>query len=308
MADFKPSGSTSGTYYVGAVPGSGAFTDIELDPNVLSIKDARQLATYLLDRIGGLGSLAPALINALKAGETDSTRIMDFIRQQPAYAERFSGNIARKKAGLPTLGEAEYLNLETNYRKAMSPYLPGTFYDKPADFAKFIAADISADELAGRAKTAYEFAQSKDPATKEAFKKFYNIESKDLAAYFLDPKRAMPLLESRAKAAAIGAEATRSGIDQSVNAGYLERLSAQGLDQSTARQVFGQVATSLPTLSTLANIEGDQLTTRQAIEGLSGISQEQQSRITGLASRERARFKGSSGGTQILGTDMSGSF
>lgn len=298
----------SKTYYTGVTPGgSGVFFDqIAFGSQPLSAGDAVVYARQVLDRLGGLGSLAGPLAAYMTGKNRD--QIMDYIRATPEYSKRFAGNAARLKAGVPMLGEDEYITLERNYRRALSPYVPATFYDTPADFAKFIAGDVSPDEIATRAKLAYDFANSKDDATKQAFKQFYNIDTKDLTAYFLDQKKALPLLETRAKAAALGAEATRAGIDESVNAGYLERLSGQGLDQGTARQVFGQVATSLPTMNTLANLEGGQLTTREAIEGLSGINQEQQSRITGLASRERARFKGSSGGSQILGTDMSGSF
>lgn len=173
----------------------------------------------------GLDSLAPDVLKFLQNGY-DQTAIGFLLQDTDAYKQRFAGNEVRRKQGLPVLSPQDYLNTEASYRQIMrSNGMPEGFYDQPSDFAQFIGSDVSPVELNNRVNLAVDAAHRLDDSTKQVFKDWYGLEPDHLAAYFLDKNRAMPLLQTTARATAIGGSALKAG--GSVGQGRAEQLANQ---------------------------------------------------------------------------------
>lgn len=273
--------------------------------------DSRAVLTGLLQQYGFNAGQANSMLGQLVPllGRYNSETIVSaFLPQLPEYKERFKANDARIKAGLSALSPAEYFQLERGYKSALELYrLPVGFYDDPKnDFASWIANDVSPEEIAGRAKTAFDWANSADPEIKSALKNYYGISESEVAAYALDRQRALPLLEKQFKATQIGAEALRQNLE--VGRQFSEGLSDKGISQQEARGAFSATAQTKEAFATLASIENQNLTTGEVISANLDLNAEATTKIKGLASRERARFGGRAGNIETLQQNVSGSF
>ncbi len=155
-------------------------------------------------RMWGLEELAPDVLALLQDGKTED-QIPVLLQQTEAYKKRFSANATRIKNGLAALSPAEYLSVERSYRQILSANgMPTGFYDSPSDFADWIGKDVAPTEVQQRVGFAVDAAQRLDEGTKRAFQEFYNVGMGDLAAFFLDQDRALPLVQKQARAARIG--------------------------------------------------------------------------------------------------------
>jgi hypothetical protein len=252
----------------------------------------------------GLGSLAPKIFDYIKQGYGSDT-ISLLLQDTPEYKQRFAGNIARQKAGLPVLAPAQYLATEESYRQVLqSAGLPKGFYDTPADFTNWIAGDVSATELKNRADEASAVANG-NPAVRDAMKQLYGVSEGDIAAYFLDQARAEPILRKREQAAEIAAAGIQRGFGASP---YAEQFAAQGITAGQAQQGYAQIAQEFQPLQDLAHIFGETWTQGEselstfAPGTLGGLGQQQpgsesaSAKQKRLASQERAMFAGSGGG------------
>ena len=132
--------------------------------------------------------------------------------REAEYKERFAGNEQRRKAGLAVLNPQEYLAAEASYRQVLEAAgMPKGFYDKPSDFTAWIGGDVSPQEIKSRVDMAAERLNQTDPTARAALKQMYGVSEGDIVAYFLDRKRAEPILKKQAAAGAIGAAAIRRG-------------------------------------------------------------------------------------------------
>lgn len=240
----------------------------------------------------GLGSLAGKIYDYVKNGYSSDT-ISILLQDTQEYKARFAGNEARKKAGLPVLSPAEYLSTEAAYQQVMkSAGLPASFYDQPSDFATWIGGNTSPSEIQSRVDLATQATTLASPAYRQALNQM-GIDDAHLTAYYLDPTKALPLLQKQAATAQIGAEALKQGLafDQS----YAEQLATEGVSQSAAAQGYAQVANELGTMQNLGGMYGQGWTQREseqaALEGDAGASAKRAS----LIGQERGAFGGQSG-------------
>lgn len=255
----------------------------------------------------GLGELVPT-IRDLVAHDYGSDTIALKLQETDAYKQRFAGNEARKKAGLPVLSPAQYLQQEASYRQALQMYgLPSGFYDQPSDFAAWIGNDVSPSEIQSRAAAASDAVTSANPEYRQALKDYYGLTDGDLVSYFLDQKRALPVLERQTRAAQIGGAALEQGLN--VSAGRADQLAGYGIDQSTARQGYSSIAQALPTLDKLAGIDKTAYGQADAENAFLLDNADAITKTKKLASNERARFSGSSGiGQGSLSTKSKGQY
>lgn len=254
-------------------------------------RDANAAVLDLFTRYG-LASLAPQIMNYIRAGySSDTASIM--LQDTTEYKTRFAGNAARLKAGLPVLSPAEYLSTERSYGDVMRKYgLPAGFHDQPSDFQKFIEADVSPSELNTRAQAASDFVNKNDPESLAYFKQFYSTG--DMIAYALDPTRATPLVGKAFEASQIGGAAATQGIQ--VNKLVSEDLAGRGISADQASQGFGIVGQDVKQAASLSSIYGGQeLTTQDLIDATFKSSADATTRKNKLASQERASFGGSGG-------------
>lgn len=242
----------------------------------------------------GLGSLAPKIFSYIQNGYSADT-ISLLLQDTPEFKTRFAGNELRKKAGLAVLSPADYLATEASYRQILSSAgLPATFYDQPSDFANWIGGDVSPTEIKSRVDLATQATTLADPLVKKQLAAYYGVDDGQIAAYFLDQSRTLPLLQKQEQAAAFGAEAVRRGL--TADKAAMEDYVGQGLTQSQAAQGFQQVADELPNLQALAQRFGTTFSQTEEESTVFGTDAASLTKKRGLASQERAMFGGASGG------------
>jgi hypothetical protein len=259
----------------------------------------------------GLGTLSTKIKEYVQQGFTPDTVTLK-LQETPEYQQRFAGNTARKKAGLPVLSPAEYLATESAYRQTMrAAGLPAGFYDTPEDFSTFIGVDVSPSELKQRVDVAAQTIEGADPFFKQQLKQYYGVNDADMVAYALDAERALPTLLKQTQAVQFGAEAARQGIQPSKT--MAETYAGLGVSKEQARVGFEQIAMMQPTAEKLSQISsgsrpvGLEELTSATFGGTQ--SAEAKMRIQNLAQEEQSRFAGQAGvGRGSLSRGTSGQF
>ena len=245
----------------------------------------------------GLGSLAPSIAGWIRAGMSESA-IVAQLRETPEYKKRFPGMAALKAQGYNAISEAEYLQLEDSYHQALQGAgLPAGFYDQPEDFVKFMSNGVDAQELKQRAVAAVDLANQVDSTQRELLSSMYGVGTGDIAAYFLDPKKAMPLLQRQLGAVQVGSAARHAGIQADyANRAHFERLVDNGIGEDQARQGYGQIASEMDPLKNLASIwgQGDWSLSEAEDATFFGNAAAKKKRKD-IVDRERAAFSGRSG-------------
>jgi hypothetical protein len=224
-------------------------------------RDAYLALTQEFKRFG-LESLAGRIYEYVKEGYgADVIALM--LQDTKEYKERFAGNEVRRKAGLAVLNPQEYLSAEASYRQILeSAGMPRGFYDKPSDFTGWIGGDVSPQEIKSRVDMASEKLTQTDPTARNALKQMYGVGEGDLVAYFLDRKRAEPILKKQMSASAIGAAALRRGFN--LNRLDLESYADLGITGQDAEAAYARIADSFEAMSGLANVYGTSWGQREA--------------------------------------------
>lgn len=253
------------------------------------------LATY------GLAELADYTYNEIIVKETVNINNPDAVvfalREQPAYQRRFAGNAIRAKKGLPELDPGSYVALENQYRETLRANgLPANFYDQTDDFTALIEGDVSPSELNERVQQGYRAVADADPQVKRQMQELYGVSEGELAAYFLDPEKATPLLTRQARAAQIAARGREQGGIQLTGA-LAEDLARRGITEAEAQRGFQEIGALGELTQTFAG--ETPLTQQQIVEQQFGVdvAAEQE-----LARRRRLRTGEFAGGGQFVRT------
>ena len=200
-----------------------------LDSGVAQLNSA--LSTY------GLGSLANTVWDWWKS-RMPVEQIMLNVRNTPEYKTRFPAMETLGKAG-HGISEYDYINLEQQYTAFARQYgLPQGFYDQPDDFAKLIGGEVSPTEFQTRLQDYQALAYDTDPTARNELKRLYGIDEGHIAAYLIDPTRALPILQRQVGAAQVSAAAQHAGY------GGLSQAEGELLSNVTpdqAQQGFGQL-------------------------------------------------------------------
>lgn len=195
-------------------------------------------------RQNGLEALANTVISLAQQGYSGAAFDLQ-LQQSDAYRQRFAANEARKRAGLPVLSPAEYLASERQFRQVMQTAgLPSGFYDDPSDFKRFLENDTSVAEINDRVNAAVSLAKQTDPAYRSMLANEFGIglTDGDIAAYLLDQKRALPILQRQVQAVGIADAARRQGLTYSQQ--RATQLAELGITGEQAQQAYGQIATA----------------------------------------------------------------
>lgn len=248
----------------------------------------------------GLGSLVETVKKYIMAG-SPVEEVTLRLRETPEYQARFFGNQLRLKAGLNVYDEATYLDLENAYDQIFTSYgveeaVGNTRDARRAKYAEFIGGTKSPDEIKGRVQLAV-LASQEDAVTKATMKELYPmITDKDLVSYFLNPKETLPKLETKIRAAQVGAAAVRQGLV--TNVATAEELVGLGITEEQAEKGYAAYAGMKPRLDFLSSLEKDQqsIVDQQVAEGalLKNLASEQR-KILNLQQKEKGRFGGASG-------------
>jgi hypothetical protein len=197
------------------------------------------LANYFKEK--DAEKLSDFLYGVYARGEVDINNpdaLIFSLRGQEAYQKRFAANTARAKKGLAELDPASYLALENDYRRLLqSNGLPPGFYDQTEDFTALLEGDVSPQELQTRVQQGFRAVQDADPEVKRQMQELYGVSEAGLAAYFLDPEKAAPILTRQAEAAKIAARAKEQGRIQLLS-GTAEEIAARGITAQEAEAGF----------------------------------------------------------------------
>jgi len=217
--------------------------------------------------------------------------ILGRIRQTDQYKKRFAGNIARRNAGFNALSEAQYVALENQYRQIMrASGLPTGFYDAPDDFNALIGGDVSAAELSSRINDGYLAVQQSNPQVINEMRRLYGVDDSMLAAWFLDPTKATPMLLRQARSAQIASEATLQA-QQQISAVTAEELAVAGITQEQARSGFQTIGQVQELFVPLPGTTEEAIGQEEQIAGIFGTSGAAQQRIRQRSRQRQAAFE-----------------
>ncbi len=215
--------------------------ELESDPTSVDeasaeVQDAWAVAKQMLDDYG-LSELFPEIESYLLKGLSPEAAI-GRVKDTDIYKKRFAGMQARLDNGYNAISPGQYLSQETAIKQLMAEagFAPG-FYDEPEDLAEFIANDVRPEEVRDRIKLAQRAVMDADPLIKAELQERFGIgldTEADLVSYFLDPDRAVPILEMKSQVgvAELGAATQRAlGTGRTLQTQTAEELVRRGYSQ-----------------------------------------------------------------------------
>jgi hypothetical protein len=219
--------------------------------------------------------------------------IMPDLEKTQAFKNRFPGYAQRISNGYNAVSLGDYLQLENSYHRILQEAgLPAGFYDDPSDFGQWIANDVSPDEIQNRVQMATTEANKIDPTTRNLLAQFYGLGTGDIASYFLDSSRALPVIQRQYQTANVASFAQKAGLAVT-DIGHYENLVDQGLTVDAAAQGFGTVKSLYDTVGRAASIYGDSYTQSDAEND---VFFNQSDKRRQIMSKEQATFNGRSRG------------
>lgn len=264
--------------------------------SVPSGKDAFLELKVALEELG-LTGLDGSLRDLLARGITKSDDVLFYLRDTEQYKTRFRANEGRKQKGLTQLLPAAYVALEQRYRETLiANGFDPTLYDQYTDFEKLIAGDVSSAELQNRINEGYRQVADADPEVVRQMRELYNVDSAQLAQYFLDPARTLPKLKQQAAAANVAARAKEQGKIQ-LTPLTAEELVSRGYSEAQAQQAFTNLSDQAGLYQEMAGERG--LTQTQKIGAAFGYDAESAQEIEQRGAKRKAVFQG---GGQFAGT------
>jgi hypothetical protein len=196
----------------------------------------------------GLESLSQFALDQVING-TSATQFRQMLWERPEFRQRFKVIFDRQAKGLAAMTPQEVIEFETRARQTLrAAGLPPSFYDSQDDFYNFMVNDVSLTELTDRIKLAETAAYNLDPVTRAELDRLWGTSPGDLTAYFLDPNRALPILQQRLLASQVAGGAVRAGYAGQQAGGMLtreeaERLASLGITGEQAAKGFGEIVT-----------------------------------------------------------------
>ncbi len=271
----------------------------EVDGMPLKQKLELERIRKMFDYYGLSSFYSEAVRLVVQEGITDDNTLYQALSALPEWGERFKGNKMREQAGLKPLLPAEYLLTEDAHRQVMMKAgLPSGFYDSPDDFAGFIAKDISPDEVNQRVSWAVQRVDSVDPVQRRILRDYYGLDSRDIAAYFLDPEKSTEVLAKRERIVDVGTGAAAYGFNVSLDQASI--AVDRGMVAQQTNYSFQSAAADRNAASRLGAIHGEQVSESDLID--EALGQGNAGDITAkkkrLAAKERAAFSGTSGLSQ----------
>lgn len=261
--------------------------------NAMIAEFQRLLAGY------GLGSLTGWIVGAVTAGK-DQLTILTELRAKPEYKVRFPAMDAlQQKAqagGGVAITEGEYLSMERAYRKQFQDAgLPAHMWDSPDDYKRLLESDISPDEVGERISAAQIAVESQDPAVLRSLRDIYGLTSTDLVAYALDPAKNSKYIEKISTTSLLAGYGQTAGLANANWESYAQDLINQQASEEDIRTAVSQSAQLQTEQDRLAEIEGGQFTSSDALDVTVRKDAKKITASQKRANREVARFAGTQG-------------
>jgi len=225
-----------------------------------------------------------------------------------SYYDRFGKvNEDRLANGFKALDEKTIVGMEDEYQKTMQAYnAPKGFYDQTTDFQTFLKNNYNVTDVANTMQAYSDFVKSTDPGIRGQLKDLYGIGDEALTAYFADPTKGQPILESIAGKNMNTAAALISGLSKE-QAGIGQQYGAGNLTYGQQRQAYSKVQKDLQTTGALAQIYGESYGAQEAISAEFGGDVAAQMKAARIQATGAAAFGGTSAiGRSALGTKTTG--
>ncbi len=249
-------------------------------------KNAIAVATSSFTNMG-LASLVPKAIGWIKQGY-ESDAVLALLRDTQEYKDRFPAmqSLAAKNRAI---SEAQYIDFERQANQMERAYglAPGMLGKDTV--TTLLENEVSAQELGDRVNMAASGAFQASAEVKTQFKDYYGIDSGGLTSYFLDPDKALPLLEKQYVSAQIGAEAALQ--DFNINSGLAEEISMAGISNAQAREGFGAASSQ----KGLTAGRGDTVNRSDLVQGNLMNNQQAQKKISRAQKSRTNRFDSGGG-------------
>jgi hypothetical protein len=200
------------------------------------VDDAKAVLETTLGQYG-LGALAEWAWGRYLQG-VSVEQIMLEVRQTPTYKARYPAMEELARQG-KAISEGAYIDYENTITSLSRQYgVPTDMYATPEGIAKMLVNGVSAKEANDRFQMASVGAISAPEEVKRAYADLYGLSGGDLIATYLDPEKALPLLERQSAAAQVAGAAYLQGTRADL--AEAERLASQGVDFNTAVRGYGQ--------------------------------------------------------------------
>jgi len=250
----------------------------------------------------GLEGLIQWSWDQLRSNSSVAQILLD-MRKEQTFLDRFPGMKLRTDNGHKAISPGEYLKLENNFKQTMAEAkMPAGFFDSPDDFGEWIGNNVSGNEIVGRIGMAAEAVRSVNPALKTQLQDLYGIgveNDGELIAYFLDPDRAVGVIEQRLQmdAAGLSAAAVRtvgSGIDRKTS----EQLVGANIQ---AREIGDRLKSQAGLVQNRLLGETKKLTTSEAAAAEFGLDSDATAQVRSLRQRREESTRRRSG---VLATNV----
>lgn len=274
-------------------------TTPDTEPDAATAETARAIVTNML-RAYGL-SYSPAQVNrwvGLFADDPGNMAIIEQeIKQTTQYVNRFPALQQRIDNGYDPLTPAEYIALEAQYLMIVrNSGLPEQFYDEVDELAELIANNVAPVEFEQRVVQGFIAAKDAPQEVRDALREFYGIGDTDgaLAAYYLDPDKALPAITRQFESAQIAARAEMTGY-VGLSREQVERLQAIGVNPDQASQGFSALGQDAQLFESNLG-QDDIISTQQQLAAEFEGNAEAQEAIRKRREQRISAFRGSAGG------------
>lgn len=217
-------------------PGGGLTPPTGTTPAQASAKGL--IDTFLANY--GLASLGNTAWQWYLSGQSPDQILLN-LRGTPEYKARFPAMDALAKQGR-AITETDYINYEKSiHQQNQAAGLPQGMYDTADDIAKLLTSNVSPSEYQSRLQAYQTAAWQTPPEVRQALTDFYGISPGQLTAFFIDPDRALPLIQRDLASAQAEGTSVRTGFGR-LDQGTAEHLADLGLSQSALDTGFNKLA------------------------------------------------------------------
>ena len=258
------------------------YEDARAAAAILREQDAAMAQIKATFNTYGLSSLYTKIEEYVRKGYTPDTVVL-MLRETPEYNARFPAMRTLNGKGR-AISEASYVDYETQAAAFEKQFgLPSGML--MGNVTGLLENDVSVIELKDRVTMASAASLQAPQEFKDTLLQYYNIGSGGLAAYWLDPAIASPLLEKQFATAQIGAEALRQNVGLGVD--IASQLQSIGVTQDVARTGFENVSRQ----SGLSSGAGDVASTSTLIQANLAGTTAAKNEVDRVAAARTGRFQ-----------------
>lgn len=245
------------------------------------------------------------LIQAFLKGWTETGKAADglaALRNHANYETIFAGN--KTSDGRVRMSEMAWMKYRDQVTAMFNQYgIPKGFYDSPEDIGKFVAGEVSVTELQARLSDGLLAARQAPQEVKDELRRFYDLPDGPLAAFFLDPDRALDVIKSDFAKAQISGIAKVSGFGR-LSKDTASRLASLGVG-ADAIDTFSELARSKELFGGLIGTGEDDIGRADQLNAAFGGNAKAKAKIQKRVEQRLAEFQGG-GGAAVGGEGIVG--